>query len=328
MNITRGSSTIRSFTYDNAGNILTDSGSGGSKSYTYNKRNRLSVATVGALTYTYTYNALEQLTSRVQSSPAATTHFIHDRMGNVIAETAGGGATGATGTVREYIYLYETEIAPTMGSRTVVDRPLAVVDAVNTSPVVYYVSVDHLNRPILMTNASKAAVWTAIWQPWGGVHSVTGSATLNARFPGQWFQTETGLHYNWHRHYDPTSGRYTQPDPLGFVDGPSVYGYVRGQPQEAVDVDGRNSIGDKDLLQMKRCEELRTQVKFYCKSNPYNQFSTSSCDGADSCPTLVKKLNKQLECIKWQTLHSTICHGDSMGEKDERYEERSRIIAN
>jgi hypothetical protein len=81
----------------------------------------------------------------------------------VIAETLGGGATGATGTVREYIYLYETEIAPTIGSRTVVDRPLAVVEAVNTvAPVTYWVSVDHLNRPIKMTNAAKASVWDAV----------------------------------------------------------------------------------------------------------------------------------------------------------------------
>jgi RHS repeat-associated protein len=89
-----------------------------------------------------------------------------------------------------------------------------------------------------MTNAAKAAVWDAAWLPWGGVHSITGAATLDARFPGQWFQLETGLHYNWHRSYDPSLGRYTQPDPLGFVDGPSVYGYVRGQPQSGVDPEG------------------------------------------------------------------------------------------
>jgi YD repeat-containing protein len=58
VNITRGTTTIRSFTYDGAGNITTDNGSGGNKAYTYNKRNRVSVATVGALTYTYTYNAM------------------------------------------------------------------------------------------------------------------------------------------------------------------------------------------------------------------------------------------------------------------------------
>jgi len=47
------------------------------------------------------------------------------------------------------------------------------------------------------------------------------------------------LHYNWHRHYDPSLGRYTQPDPLGFVDGPSVYGYARNSPYRYVDKDGR-----------------------------------------------------------------------------------------
>ena len=67
--------------------------------------------------------------------------------------------------MREYIWLPETEIAPTMGSRTVVDRPIAVVDAVNTSPVIWQVHVDHLNRPIKMTDAAKASVWDAVWSP-------------------------------------------------------------------------------------------------------------------------------------------------------------------
>jgi RHS repeat-associated protein len=82
-------------------------------------------------------------------------------------------------------------------------------------------------------------VWTAAWLPWGGVQSITGTGALNLRFPGQWFQLETGLHYNWHRSYDPSLGRYTQPDPLGFVDGPSVYGYAGGSPGRYVDPDGR-----------------------------------------------------------------------------------------
>ena len=129
----------------------------------------------------------------------------------------------------------EGEITPTFGTRAQVDRPLAVVNAVNTTPVTWYVHVDHLARPIKMTDAAKASVWDAVWQPWGGQHTITGTAVLDARFPGQWFQLETGLHYNWNRSYDPTIGRYTQPDPLGFVDGPSVYGYARGRPQTAVD---------------------------------------------------------------------------------------------
>jgi RHS repeat-associated protein len=61
----------------------------------------------------------------------------------------------------------------------------------------------------------------------------------NLRFPGQYFQLETGLAYNWHRHYDPVTGRYIQPDPLRFVDGPSVYAYARSSPYMYTDREGR-----------------------------------------------------------------------------------------
>jgi len=116
-----------------------------------------------------------------------------------------------------------------MHTRAQVDRPVAVIDAVNTaSPVTYFVHVDHLNRPTRMPDDSKATVWNAIWTPRGAPY--TGTASLNARFPGQWFQIESGLHYNWYRYYDPFTGRHTQPDPLGFVDGPSVFAYAGSSP--------------------------------------------------------------------------------------------------
>jgi RHS repeat-associated protein len=240
--ITRGAATVAALTYDAGGNLLTDNRVSGNKTYTYNQRNRLTTATVGALAYSYTYNGREQLSVRQKTTaPVATTHFVHDIFGNVLAETSGVAA----GTVREYIWLPETEIAPTRDSVSQVDRPLAVVNGVGTAGVaIWNVSVDHLNRPVLMTNATKVAMWTAVWQPWGGAHSITGTATLDTRFPGQWYQSETGLHYNWHRSYDPTVGRYTQPDPLGFVDGPSVYGYARGRPQITIDFDGRRTHPD------------------------------------------------------------------------------------
>ena len=47
---------------------------------------------------------------------------------------------------------------------------------------------------------------TATWLPYGGVRVSTGTPPI-ARFPGQWFQSETGLHQNWMRDYDPTTGR-------------------------------------------------------------------------------------------------------------------------
>ena len=56
------------------------------------------------------------------------------------------------------------------------------------------------------------------------------------------FELEVGLHDGWRRHYDPSLGRYTQPDPLSFVDGPSVYAYVGNDPQAGVDFEGLNRI--------------------------------------------------------------------------------------
>jgi RHS repeat-associated protein len=82
----------------------------------------------------------------------------------------------------------------------------------------------HPNRPVLMTNATKSVVWRASYEPFGAVHQITGPAANDNRFPGQLFQLESGLAYNWHRHYDSTTGRYTQADSLGLTamlsDGP------------------------------------------------------------------------------------------------------------
>ena len=75
-----------------------------------------------------------------------------------------------------------------------------------------------------------------------GANNITGSVTLNAGFPGQWFQVEDNLYWNWHRHYDTTTGRYLQPDPMGLAtllsDGPSVCAYAGQSPQVRIDPRG------------------------------------------------------------------------------------------
>jgi RHS repeat-associated protein len=75
----------------------------------------------------------------------------------------------------------------------------------------------------------------------GGVRTTTGNP-ISARFPGQWFQAESGLHQNWMRDYDPTTGRYLQADPLGLVDGASVYGYALQSPMMNVDPRGEDTL--------------------------------------------------------------------------------------
>ena len=72
----------------------------------------------------------------------------------------------------------------------------------------------------------------------GNTWSVAGAVGVDLRFPGQMAQYESGLFYNWNRQYDPTIARYTQPDPLGLVDGPSRYAYVGSDPMQETDPEG------------------------------------------------------------------------------------------
>jgi RHS repeat-associated protein len=161
------------------------------------------------------------------------------------------------------------------------------------------------------SDAAKTTVWEVIsWLPWGAPYWFTGSANLDARFPGQWFQLESGLHYNWHRHYDPTLGRYTQADPLGLVDGPSLYGYAKGNPQVYVDTDGRIAGPAIRCFLNPGC---RTLVANYCK-NKLKEFWKDE-QGArkrdlkevdDVIKELEKELGKKIDKDMRQDFHREI----------------------
>jgi RHS repeat-associated protein len=105
---------------------------------------------------------------------------------------------------------------------------------------VFFIRTDHIGRRVFATNDLGVKVWEAYYLPIGGVQTATGG--LDLRFPGQWFQSESGLHQNWMRDYDPTTGRYIQADPLGLVDGASVYGYALQNPGRYVDPRGERGV--------------------------------------------------------------------------------------
>lgn len=94
----------------------------------------------------------------------------------------------------------------------------------------YYIHNDHLGTPRVITNQAQQVVWKGHGKPFGEVDVEIESITNHKRFPGQRFDIESRLHYNYFRDYDPAIGRYVQSDPIGLQGGLNTYAYVGGNP--------------------------------------------------------------------------------------------------
>jgi len=198
------------FGYDNNGNTTTEA----ARVYTYNQNQRLIQVTDGAMTANYAFNGNGQ---RVKKNVNETVTVFHYSLnGQIIAESNSAGTITA-----EYVYLN--------------GQPLAKMEGTNT----YYYHNDHLGTPQKMTDASGVVRWAADYKPFGEVNITTNDITNNLRFPGQYFDAETGLNYNINRTYNMITGRYIEADPLGIQSGINhLYVYGASNPIQNIDPEG------------------------------------------------------------------------------------------
>jgi RHS repeat-associated protein len=132
----------------------------------------------------------------------------------------------------------------TAGSFPSLSTQDSALTAGGSPAAMYFIHADHLNSPRLITNQAGQAVWR--WDqsdPFGGNvanenPSGLGTFTCNLRLPGQYFDKETNLHYNYFRDYDAGIGRYVQSDPIGLHGGINTYAYVNGSPIRYADPHG------------------------------------------------------------------------------------------
>ena len=152
----------------------------------------------------YTYDPLGRRTTK--QDEFGTTHY----------HWAGDQLTQETRGQHTKTYIYELDSF----------KPVALVQ----DKAIYHYHLDHLDHlgtPKHLSNSAGNIVWQARYQTYGNaaVKQEDGIEN-NLRFQGQYFDEESGLHYNRHRYYDPRLGQFTQQDPIGLLGGVNNYQYV------------------------------------------------------------------------------------------------------
>lgn len=122
---------------------------------------------------------------------------------------------------------------------------MAVIDNTisggTTTSSVNYITADQLDTPRTVTNAANTVIWSWAYQgnPFGEQQPTSlAGYVLNLRYPGQYYDAESGTNYNVNRNYEPVTGRYLQSDPVGLTGGTSTYAYVSNNPLGLSDVLG------------------------------------------------------------------------------------------
>ncbi|MBY6189643.1 RHS domain-containing protein [Microbulbifer agarilyticus] len=215
-----------SFQYNDNGHTTQKVQGGVTWDYRYNHEERLvavdkNAATVGE----YRYNPYGQ---RIRKQSDSTTYFLYNEEGMAAEYDTGGNL------IKEYHF------KPGMPWMT---EPLFQRVA---SGEIYYYQNDHLGTPQRMVDKSGAVVWEARYEAFGKADVVVEIVANDLRFPGQYFDAESGLHQNLFRDYDPLAGRYIQSDPIGIWGGLNNYRYANASPTFFVDPLGL--FGFRDVM--------------------------------------------------------------------------------
>ncbi|WLH09983.1 RHS repeat-associated core domain-containing protein [Pseudomonas lurida] len=204
----------------------------------------------------YRYDCQHRLIG-IKTPNGQTASYRYDPFGRRISKTVDGITT-------EFFWQGDTLIAEHHANRhrsylyePNTFRPLALLEGFGPKETkAYHYQLDHLGTPQELTAPDGEIVWSAHYRAYGEITRLDiGKVDNPLRFQGQYFDQESGLHYNRHRYYNPDVGRYLTPDPVKLAGGINAYQYVP------------NPTGWIDPLGL------------------------SSCPGADDCKSTVKAPN-------------------------------------
>ena len=219
----------QAFVLDAAGNTISDRNE--NRQFSYNDAGRLTQVTrQGTVRGTYSYNHQFQRTRKVKvTATGATRTFVYhyDMQGQLISETKEDGTP-----VRSYVWADNEPIAQIQYKPN------------QQSDQLLYVHTDQINTPRLATDSTLTPVWR--WeaqafgqgQPDNDPDDDNINNFVRLRHPGQYYDSESGLFYNWNRYYDPKVGRYVTSDPVGLAGGLNTFAYALNSPARWTDPTG------------------------------------------------------------------------------------------
>jgi RHS repeat-associated protein len=211
--------------------------------YTWDADDRLtSVTTPRGSTWRYKYDPLGRRIAKehVSSDGTVVEQTVFTWNGTVVVEQAQTATTVDHEQVITWNYRPDTFTPLTQAEHTAPrDAPQDQVDQ-----AFYAIITDLIGTPTELTGPDGSLAGRKIQTLWGGTTWISGSGQTPLRFPGQYDDPETGMHYNNQRYYDPVTGSYLSPDPLGLVPSPNPHAYVPN-PYRDIDPSGLESCLQK-----------------------------------------------------------------------------------
>ncbi|MDW6093009.1 RHS repeat-associated core domain-containing protein [Vibrio rhizosphaerae] len=212
---------------------------------------------------------------------------MHDATGNVLSQilgrhdgmtrdklgsAQGNNLIGETTDTNYQSYIYEPGTF----------KPLALLKGEGKAATPYYYHLDQIGTPTEITDVAGQSVWAVQYRAYGSVLTQQVEEIQSPlRFQGQYYDAETGLHYNRHRYYSPDTGRFTTADPIGLAGGLNNYQYAPNPTgwvdplglakKECNDPNGKDSGNNP--------EPEMPQVKYRALTESQAQEALAGCSG-------------------------------------------------